>query len=172
MAINYYDVTVPIFDQALSCQLSMLHKSIAHVESKNLDPSDILGRSFKTDGRPLMRHAIQGPVMAAGACVRLAKVEFKVCMIDEKLGTFHEVLEHTAQARSFILSVPKEKFIRDPEETFMLSRAGARAVEITVKEFVLNICLPKVLFHSSMVYSILCDAGVGVGPIDFPYPPG
>lgn len=171
MALELYDLCVPSLGQVLGCQIGMIQKTIAYAESKRADPTPLLRRSIGKGELPLVEHALTPATIALEVCTHAANVTSPVRFDTAQPATFQRIATYTAEVRNFMNAIPRGKFSSAGEEMVPSPVQAGEQIDISVKEFVLHICLPYTLFSSAATYWILSGSGVPVSKIDYPFPP-
>jgi len=171
MIFNLFDVTVPRFQRALNVLLGLLEKAEVHFEAAG--PGEALSGLTELRLAPDMNplpFQIQAAVNnAVGATRRLRGLP-----PDDLAGlsTLEDMRRALDQAlRELGALAPVDFDGAEDLEIVLPSPKGARHLQ--AQDYVLNLALPNVLFHTAMAYALLRSAGVEIGKRDFlgPLPP-
>jgi hypothetical protein len=171
MTFNLFDLTVPRFQRALYVLLGLLEKAEAHFGEAR--PGDGLSGLAQLRLAPDMNpfpFQIQAAVNnALGATRRLRGLA-----PDDVAGlsTLQDMRRALDQALNELGTLAPADFDgAEDREIVLPSPKGAR--HFPAPDYVLNLALPNVLFHTAMAYALLRSAGVEIGKRDFlgPLPP-
>jgi hypothetical protein len=163
MTFNLFDLTVPRFQRALGVLLGLLDKAEAHGVAALAD------LRLAPDMQPFPFQVAAAINNAVGATRRLRGVA------RDDVGGFSTVEElRGALARALGelgALTPADFEGAEGREIVLPNPKGAR--HFPAPDYVLNLALPNVLFHTSMAYALLRAAGVEIGKRDFlgPLPP-
>jgi hypothetical protein len=171
MIFNLFDLTVPRFQRALHVLLGLLEKAEAHPEGARPGGglSGLAELRLAPDMKPLPFQIQSAVNNAVGATRRLRGLP-----PDDLAGlsTLEDMRQALDQALQELGTLAPADFEGAGEREIILpSPKGAR--HFPAPDYVLNLALPNVLFHTAMAYALLRSAGVDIGKRDFlgPLPP-
>jgi hypothetical protein len=171
MTFNLFDLTVPRFQRALHVLLALLEKAEAHFEAAGPGEglSGLADLRLAPDMNPLPFQVQAAINNALGATRRLRGLP-----PDDLAGlsTLEDMRQALDQALQELCTLAPADFDGAGEREIILpSPKGAR--HFPAPDYVLNLALPNVLYHTAMAYALLRMAGVDIGKRDFlgPLPP-
>jgi len=171
MTFNLFDLTVPRFQRALHVLLALLEKAEAHFEAAGPGEglSGLSDLRLAPDMNPLPFQVQAAINNALGATRRLRGLP-----PDDLAGlsTLEDMRQALDQALQELCTLAPADFDGAGEREIILpSPKGARHFQ--APDYVLNLALPNVLFHTAMAYALLRMVGVDIGKRDFlgPLPP-
>ena len=171
MTFNLFDLTVPRFQRALHVLLALLEKAEAHFEAAGPGEglSGLSDLRLAPDLNPLPFQVQAAINNALGATRRLRGLP-----PDDLAGlsTLEDMRQALDQALQELCTLAPADFDGAGEREIILpSPKGARHFQ--APDYVLNLALPNVLFHTAMAYALLRMVGVDIGKRDFlgPLPP-
>jgi len=171
MTFNLFDLTVPRFQRALHVLLALLEKAEAHFEAARPGEglSGLAELRLAPDMNPLPFQVQAAINNALGATRRLRGLP-----PDDLAGlsTLEDMRKALNQALQELGALAPADFDGAGEREIILpSPKGARHFQ--APDYVLNLALPNVLFHTAMAYALLRMVGVDIGKRDFlgPLPP-
>ena len=171
MIFNLFDLTVPRFQRALHVLLALLEKAEAHFEAAGPCEglSGLAELRLAPDMNPLPFQVQAAINNALGATRRLRGLP-----PDDLAGlsTLEDMRQALDQALQELGALAPADFDGAGEREIILpSPKGDR--HFPAPDYVLNLALPNVLFHTAMAYALLRMAGVDIGKRDFlgPLPP-
>lgn len=163
MTFSLFDLTVPRFQRALGVLLGLLDKAEAH------GVAGLADLRLAPDMQPFPFQVAAAINNAVGATRRLRG------MAAEDVGglsTVEDLRGALARALGELGALTPGDFEGAAGREIVLPNAkGAR--HFPAPDYVLNLALPNVLFHTAMAYALLRVAGVEIGKRDFlgPLPP-
>ncbi|WP_397419969.1 DUF1993 family protein [Phenylobacterium sp.] len=171
MTFSLFDLTVPRFQRALGVLLGLLGKAEGHFESATAGRGvAVLGDlRLAPDMNPFPFQIASAIDNAVGATRRLRGLApddvARLSTLEDMRGALNRALGELAvlTPADFEGAADREIVLPNPK--------GAR--HLPAPDYVLNLALPNVLFHTSMAYALLRAAGVDIGKRDFlgPLPP-
>jgi hypothetical protein len=164
MTVSMYKISVPIFVQFLTAQSGCIDKAVAHVESKQLDPSFLFNMRFFADMYPYSRQVQQASTHAMRACSALSGMELPNMPNTET--NFAELKTRLGKAIDYVKGF-KPSQIDGTEEKEITLKLGANERKFTGQSLLLNFILPNFYFHCTTAYDILRHCGVELGKRDF-----
>jgi uncharacterized protein len=171
MIFNLFDLTVPRFQRALHVLLALLEKAEAHFEA--VGPGERLSGlaelRLAPDMNPLPFQVQAAINNALGATRRLRGLPPDDLAGLSTLEDMRQALDRALQELGTL--APADFEGAGEREIILPSPKGPR--HFPAPEYVLNLALPNVLFHTAMAYALLRSAGVDIGKRDFlgPLPP-
>ena len=171
MIFNLFDLTVPRFLRALHVLLALLEKAEAHFEAARPGEglSDLAELRLAPDMNPLPFQVQAAINNALGATRRLRGLPPDDLAGLSTLEDMRRALDQALQELGAL--APADFEGAEDHEIILPSPKGAR--HFPAPDYVLNLALPNVLFHTAMAYALLRMAGVDIGKRDFlgPLPP-
>jgi len=171
MIFNLFDLSVVRFQRALHVLLGLLEKAEAHFEAAGPGEglSGLAELRLAPDMNPLPFQVQAAINNALGATRRLRGLP-----PDDLAGlaTLEDMRRALGQALQELGALAPADFEGAGEREIILpSPKGDR--HFPAPDYVLNLALPNVLFHTAMAYALLRSAGVDIGKRDFlgPLPP-
>ena len=164
MSLTMYAVAIPMLTQVLRNLRGVLAKGGDALTARNVADDTILGSRLILDMLPLSKQVQIACDMACRGAARLAGETPRSFEDSEK--SVPELLARIDAALAYIQTFKPEQF------------AGAETREITIKaggqdrsfdglSYLQNFVLPNLLFHATMSYALLRQAGVPLGKQDF-----
>lgn len=160
MTFSLYDASAPIFAHMLGDMRAWLDKAAAHG-----DEAALIEARLAPDMRPLPAQYQMASDSAKNAVARLAGIEAPAMADEER--TFDELRARCDRTIAFIRGV-------DPA---LLANGATRPVEMRFPNgmgyrwegaaYLTGFAIPNFLFHASMAYAILRNAGVPLGKPDY-----
>jgi len=171
MTFNLFDLTVPRFQRALHVLLALLEKAEAHFEAARPGEglSGLAELRLAPDMNPLSFQVQAAINNALGATRRLRGLPPDDLAGLATLADMRHALDQALQELGAL--APADFDGAGEREVILPSPKGAR--HFPAPDYVLNLALPNVLFHTAMAYALLRSAGVDIGKRDFlgPLPP-
>ncbi|MHB2209668.1 DUF1993 domain-containing protein [Methylobacterium sp. CM6257] len=160
MSISIYDVSVPIFVNALRNMSGWLDKAASEKPEAEL----LLSR-LAPDMRALPAQYQMASDSAKNAVARLAGIEAPT-MADVE-GSFAELKERCARTIAFAESVGPASLALGAEREVELKFPNGMGYRFTGQVYLTGFALPNFFFHVITAYAILRGAGVSLGKPDF-----
>ena len=164
MSLSMSQITVPVFVRALENLSAILAKGEASAEARKIAPSVLINDRLAPDMLPLSRQ-IQIASDGVKLCVaRLAGVESPAYPDTET--TFPELQARIAKTIAFLQSIPTEKIDGSQDKEIVVKFPGME-LHFTGLNYVMQMVLPNLYFHSTTTYAILRHNGVTIGKMDY-----
>lgn len=161
MTLSLYDVSVPVFVNALTNMRSWLDKAADFTAPE----AELIEARLAPDMRPLAAQYQMASDSAKNGIARLAGIEAPA-MADTE-ASFAELRDRCDRTIAFLQSITREQ----------LADAATRAVELKFPNnmgyrfeglsYLTGFALPNFLFHATTAYAILRAQGVSLGKPDF-----
>jgi hypothetical protein len=164
MAISMYQVSIPVFEHALSNLSKVLEKGEAYAKSKNVDADRLLQQRLIFDMFPLIKQVQVACDTAARSAARLAGVEAKPFPDTET--TLTQVRERIAATIAYLKTF-KAAQIDGSEARTIEFKMGPHPVNFTGLDYLFKYALPNFMFHCVTAYDILRTAGTPIGKRDY-----
>jgi hypothetical protein len=161
MSFSIYDVSAPVFVNALTSLQGLLDKALA--EGK--DEKALMEARLAPDMYPLPKQIQIASDNAKGAIARLAGIEAPA-MADTE-ASFAELKARCQKTIDFINSVDRAKLEGAENRPVTVRFPNGMGYHFTGKQYLTDFALPNVFFHVTTAYAILRAQGVGVGKPDF-----
>ena len=165
MTFNLFDLTVPRFQRALNVLLGLLEKAEAHFDGAGLGDglSGLVELRLAPDMHPLPFQIQSAVNNAIGATRRLRGLPPEdlagLSTLEDMRGALDQALNELGTL------APADFDGAEDREIILPSPKGDR--HFPSPDYVLNLALPNVLFHTAMAYALLRMAGVDIGKRDF-----
>ena len=160
MSINIYEVSAPVFVNALVDMRAWLDKA-AGINTE----AELLDARLAPDMHPLSRQFQISSDSAKGAMARLSGVEAPA-MADTE-SSFDELRTRCDRTIAFIKSIDPAKLTDAAERDVVLKFPNGMGFRFTGQQFLTGFALPNFFFHVTTAYAILRAAGVPLGKQDF-----
>lgn len=163
MPVTMFELTVPRFRRALGVITHLLERAEAQFRAVGREASDLAELRLAPDMNPLSGQIASAIDNAVGAAARLRGLPH---LPVEGLVTMEEVRAGLARALAELdVLTPVDFEGAEGREIVLPSAKGAR--HFPAIDYVLNLALPNVQFHTAMVYALLRAEGVDIGKRDF-----
>lgn len=160
MSISIYDMSAPVFINALTDMRAWLDKA-----SGTKSETELLEARLAPDMRPLSAQFQMASDSAKGAMARLSGAEAPA-MADTE-ASFDELRARCNRTIAFIKSVDPAKLAEAAEREVILKFPNGMGFRFTGQQFLSGFALPNFFFHVTTAYAILRAAGVPLGKQDF-----
>src|SRR5579862_6840296 len=146
MALNIYDVSIPVLIRGLTNLATVIEKAAAHAEAKKIDPVILAQARLYPDMLPFTKQIQIACDTAKGAGARLAGIE--IPKHEDNEVNLADLKHRIAKTLDFLKGIPPDK----------LAGADTRAIEIKGPSFTLNFTgvsylnnfvLPNFYFHET-----------------------
>ena len=164
MAIELYDLTVPVLTRGLDRLLALLDKGEAHALARGMAPEELVDARLAPDMLTLAGQVQRAADTAKFAAVRIGGAE-NVAFPDEE-RSFADLRDRIARTQAFLAAVPRAAIDRRAGET-MTARIGQAEITLPVVDYALRFALPNFFFHLTTAYDILRMKGVPLSKRDF-----
>ena len=164
MAIELYDLTVPVLLRGLERLSALLEKGEAHAAAQGIPPEELIDARLAPDMLTLAGQVQRATDTAKFAAVRIGGVE-NVPFPDEE-RSFAELQHRIARTRAFLEAVPRSAIDGKAGQTIS-PRIGRQEVTLQVSDYALQFALPNFFFHLATAYGLLRMKGVGLGKMDY-----
>lgn len=165
MTISMYQASIPVFLRALNNLRHLLQKGEAFAADKDFAPEVLLQTRLIPDMFPLLRQVqIVTDLAKNGAC-RLAGIDPPTFEDDET--TFVQLYTRLDRAKAVIKAITPEQIDGSEARSITLTTRVAGELTFDGQSYLLGFAIPNVLFHCTIAYAILREAGVPIGKLDF-----
>lgn len=155
--------TVPQLINVLTCIDKFLSKAEAHAETKKYDVNNWLQSRLAPDMYPLVKQVQIAGDMAKNGVARLAGQE--PLRFEDNEATVAELRQRIKKTVSYLESFKPEDFKGCEDRTINLPWAAGK--HMVGCDYINQMMLPNVYFHTAMTYAILRAGGVDLGKVDF-----
>lgn len=163
MPVTLFELTVPRFQRALGVIVHLLDRAEAQFRAEGRNVSDLAGLRLAADMNPLPAQIASAIDNAVGAAARLRGRPHAPVT---GLATVADVRAALARALAELGALTPGDFEgAEGREIVLPSPKGAR--RFPALDYVLNLALPNVQFHTAMVYALLRAEGLDIGKRDF-----
>jgi hypothetical protein len=159
-----YQASIPHFVLMLGNLSSILDKTSAHAEAKNIDQAVFINARLAPDMYPLSRQIQIAADMAKACAARLAGIE--VPRYEDNETTFADLQARIAKTTVFLQSLSADQIDRSEERTVTI-KMHDKEVVYSGQHYLLEIIIPHFYFHVTTAYAILRHHGVGIGKRDY-----
>lgn len=164
MTISAYQISVPVFIQALNGLSGILTKAIAQAEARKIDQAAILSFRLYPDMFPFTRQVQIACDFAKGGAGRVAQDDFPNYPDDE---TSLEALKgRVDNTLAYLRGLDAAKFEGAEDREVNLVRRGETHT-VNALDYLLTQAKPNFYFHLAMAYAILRHNGFELGKRDF-----
>lgn len=163
MSLSIHSASVPVFTQMLHGLDAQLKKGQEYAESRNINPSTLLGARLFPDMFELTRQVQIACEFARGVCARLAGTEPPKYADEET--SFDELRVLIATTLDYINAVPPESL--DARRLIVLRPGTPKERQMVGSAYLMHYGLPQFFFHVTTAYALLRHNGVAVGKRDY-----
>jgi uncharacterized protein len=164
MALNMYDVSIPVLVRGLTNLASIIDKAAAHAEAKKIDPVVLAQSRLYPDMLPLTKQVQIACDSAKGCGARLAGIETP--KHEDNEVNLADLKHRVAKTLDFLKSIPAEK-LAGAETRAIEIKLPNRTINFTGIDYLRNFVLPNFFFHHTVAYALLRHNGIEVGKADF-----
>lgn len=164
MSISMYQVSVPVFLDALRNMSVVLNKAAEHAAAKKIDESVFLNARLAPDMFALARQVQIATDVVKGGAARLAGAE--VPRWEDNEVSFAELQARIAKTIAFVQEFSADH-IDGSEARDIDFRLAGRDAHFKGLRYLLDFVLPNLYFHATTLYAILRHNGVEIGKMDF-----
>ena len=164
MSFSLSAASLPVFEIGLNALSAVLDKAAAHVATKKIDPSVLLGWRLAPDMFSLARQVQVACDQAKNGTARLAGTEAP--KVDDTETTIDQLKERIAKTVAYLKTLDTKAIdaSADREITFPLGPAKGQMMG---GDYLNHFVLPNFYFHLTAAYAIVRHCGVEVGKRDF-----
>jgi len=163
MPVTIFELTVPRFRRALGVIAHLLDRAEAQFLAEGRNVSDLAGLRLVPDMNPLPAQIASALDNSVGAAARLRGLPH---LPVPGLATLEDVRAALARALAELDALTPGDFEgAEDREIILPSPKGAR--HFPALDYVLNLALPNVQFHTAIVYALLRAEGLDIGKRDF-----
>ena len=163
MPVTLFELTLPRFRRALGVIVHLLDRAEAQFRAEGRNVSDLTNLRLAPDMNPLPAQIASAIDNAVGAAARLRGLPH---LPVSGLATLEDVRAALAGALAELNDWTPGDFDGAEEREIVLpSPKGAR--HFPAVDYVLNLALPNVQFHTAIVYALLRAEGLDIGKRDF-----
>lgn len=159
----YYQILLQL-NQAVKTVELWFDKAEAYAKQKNFDIQVLLDDRLAPDMKTLIFQVQRACDSLKGAAARLSGQQPPKHEDDEK--TMEDVRARIRKTAAYVESFRESDFVAAAEQHVSLPFAP-QGKNIGAKDYLLQMALPNVYFHVSMIYALLRHNGVDVGKMDF-----
>jgi hypothetical protein len=163
MPVTLFELTVPRFRRALGVIVHLLDRAEAHFRDEGRNVSDLAGLRLAPDMNPFFVQIASAIDNAVGATARLRGLPHAQVSGLATLGDVRAALDRALAALSALS--PGDFEGAEQREIILPSPKGTR--HFPALDYVLNLALPNVQFHTTIVFALLRAEGLDIGKRDF-----
>lgn len=160
MPFSLYDVSIPVFVNALTDMRAWLDKAAAEKPE-----AELLEARLAPDMRALPFQYQTASDAAKNAVARLVGIEAP--SMPDTETSFAELGERCDKTIAFVKSVDPAAFADSAGRTVELRFPNGMGYRFTGQDYLTGFALPNFFFHVTTAYAILRAAGVSLGKPDF-----
>ena len=163
MPVTLFELTLPRFRRALGVIVHLLDRAEAQFRAEGRNVSDLTNLRLAPDMNPLPAQIASAIDNAVGAAARLRGLPH---LPGTELATLDDVRSALAGALAGLDALTPGDFEgAEDREIILASPKGARHFQAV--DYVLNLAMPNVQFHTAIVYALLRTEGLDIGKRDF-----
>lgn len=163
MALSFYDISVPVYQQFLKALLGVLDKGEKHCAEKGIDPGAMLSARLFEDMQPFTFQIMQSINHSAGALATLrGQQRARASGLDSFAGCKKAVEEALAEIEAIQPAELDDAAAKPVELKF-----PGRELKFTGLGYLQSYAMPQFFFHFTTAYDILRHKGVPIGKRDF-----
>lgn len=163
MAISFYDISVPVYQQFLKSLLGVLDKGEKHCAEKGVDPASLFATRLFEDMQPLSFQIMQSISHSAGAMASIrGQQRPRPSGVDTFAGAKKAIEEALAE-----LEAINPADLNDAASNVVELKFPGRELKFTGLGYLQSYALPQFFFHATTAYDILRHKGVPIGKRDF-----
>jgi hypothetical protein len=159
-----YAASVPLFHKRLEALGGVLDKGAAFAAERGLDPAALLQARLAPDMLPLVRQVQLSSDHAKNGAARLAGVEPP--RFPDEETSFPELKDRIARTLAYLDTFRPEQIDGSEGREIVLKTPQAE-LRFTGQQYLLGFVIPNLLFHCTIAYGLLRQAGVALGKRDF-----
>jgi hypothetical protein len=163
MALSFYEISVPVYQQFLKALLGVLDKAEKHCAEKGIDAASIFASRLIEDMQPLTFQIMQSISHSAGA---IAAIRGQQRPRPSGLDTFAGAKNAVGEALNELEAIKPEDLEEAASRTVELKFPG-REMKFTGLGYLQSYAMPQFFFHATTAYDILRHKGVPIGKRDF-----
>ena len=164
MSLSIYESSVPVFIRTLANLKAILEKGAAHAQAKKIEDMVFLNARLYPDMFPLASQVHIATDQARAGAARLAGGEPPSYEDDEK--TFAELIARVDRTIDFLKTLKSEQFEGAESRTITRPLRG-QPKAFTGINYLWQLAIPNVYFHTVTAYAILRHNGVELGKFDY-----
>ncbi len=164
MALTLYDISIPVYLNALANLSAIMDKAEAHAKETGADLSAWLNLKLTDDMLPFSRQIQMVSDTAKGGAGRLAGVTPPSMPDDET--TWDELKARLARTADFVKSIKPDQVNGDEDRKIEMVFPNM-TMTFTARDFLFNFSLPNLYFHVTTAYALLRKEGVPLGKRDY-----
>lgn len=165
MAISFYDMTVPAFQQTLGAMEKVLERGLTHAREKGVDPQELAEVRLFPDMMPLRFQIVSVAHHSRGALDAAKSGVFSPP--SGKSGIDYAGLQALVAETRAALAALSPDAVNALEGNEIVFHLGDRQLPFTAVGFLQSFSLPNFYFHATTAYDILRHKGVSLGKRDF-----
>jgi len=164
MALDIYDISIPVLIRGLTNLAGIIDKAAAHAEAKKIDPLVLAQSRLYPDMLPFTRQIQIACDISKGCAARLAGIE--IPKHEDNEVNLADLKQRVAKTLDFLRSVPAAK-LAGAESRAIEIKSPTRTLNFTGLGYLTGFVLPNLYFHETVAYALLRHNGVELGKADF-----
>lgn len=165
MTISMYQSSAPIVVRALQNLSHVLEKGAAQLRDGGRDPDEMLGLRIVDDMLPLSRQVQIATDMAKNGVARLAGVD-PIRIADDETS-YEQLQARIARVIAYVRGFTAEQVDGSESRRIVVPSTAAGELLFDGQDYLLGFVLPNLYFHITVAYTLLRQAGVPIGKLDY-----
>lgn len=163
MALSFYDISVPVYQQFLRSLIGVLDKGEKHCSEKGIDPASMFAARLVEDMQPLAFQIMMAIGHSAGAIAAIrGQQRPRPSAVDSFAGAKKAIEEALAEFEAI-----KPADLDDASSKVVELKFPGRELKFNGLGYLQSYAMPQFFFHVTTAYDILRHKGVPVGKRDF-----
>lgn len=164
MAFTMSSASVPVMQHYLGVLAVLLSRAESHLSERSSDPQALLDARIFPDMYPLRSQVQFACDFAKGAAARLGDVTVPTFADDE--ASFADLQGRIAATLELLAQIDEAAFDNAGGKRVALNFGGT-PLAFRGEKYLTHFALPSVMFHVSIAYALIRQAGVPIGKADF-----
>ncbi len=165
MAINLYDMSIPMFTHQFNLWLDILKKGENFSRKRKIDPLILVNARLAPDMYPLARQIQIGTDMVRKGMGRLASIDAP--SYEDNEVTFGDLQKRIEKTIHFLETITEEQLQGSESKTIHFSIRDNEFDFHNGVDYLTRWIITHFFFHMTTCYNILRSNGVNLGKLDF-----
>ena len=165
MAINLYDMSIPMFTHQFNLWLDILKKGENFSRKRKIDPLILVNARLAPDMYPLARQIQIGTDMVRKGMGRLASIDAP--SYEDNEVTFGDLQKRIEKTIHFLETITEEQLQGSESKTIHFSIRDNEFDFHNGVDYLTRWIITYFFFHMTTCYNILRSNGVNLGKLDF-----
>ncbi len=163
MALSFYEISVPTYQQFLRALIGVLDKGEKHCTEKGIDPASLFAARLAEDMQPLAFQIMMALGHSAGAVAAIrGQQRSRPSGVDTFAGAKKAIEDALAE-----LEAIKPADLEDAATKVVELKFPGRELKFHGLGYLQSYAMPQFFFHVTTAYDILRHKGVPIGKRDF-----